>query len=102
MNFRLDQSGEHIGLFASGGTQIDAVIFEPQFDDLSQGRFPDGPNPIYFLATPTPSAPNSSWANRYPILPFIADATTARRTDAQFQRWRERSGCAAADAAILA
>lgn len=77
VNFRLAQSGEAIGLFASDGTRIDSVDFqtEPQFDNLSQGRFPDGPNPIYFLATPTPLAANSIWANRSPALAPVSDVT---------------------------
>src|SRR5439155_25175384 len=57
----LDQAGEQIGLFASDGRQIDAVTFEPQFTDLSQGRFPDGTGIIYFLLRPTPREPNTIW-----------------------------------------
>ena len=70
VSFRLNQGGDQIGLFASDGTAIDTVDFraEPQFNDISEGRFPDGTGPDYFLATPTPLAPNSSWANRYPAL----------------------------------
>jgi len=75
VNFRLNQGGDEIGLFASDGRQIDAVIFEPQFTDWSQGRFPDGPGTNYFLATPTPRGPNTIWANRYPVLDPIADAS---------------------------
>lgn len=77
VSFRLAQNGEAIGLFASDGTEIDAVDFttEAQFDNVSQGRFPDGPNATYFLATPTPLAANSSWANRYPALASIPDVT---------------------------
>jgi hypothetical protein len=76
VNFRLSQDGEAIGLFASDGIAIDTVDFrtEPQFNNVSQGRFPDGPTTNYFLATPTPMAPNSVWANRYPVLAPIADA----------------------------
>ena len=47
---------------------------EPQFNNISEGRFPDGTGPNYFLATPTPLAPNSTWANRYPTLVPIPDA----------------------------
>src|SRR5439155_25314816 len=75
VDFRLNQGGDQIGLFASDGSQIDAVTFEPQFTDISQGRFPDGPGTNYFLAKPTPRGPNSIWANRYPVLEPIPDAT---------------------------
>ena len=77
VSFRLEQNGEQIGLFASDGAQIDAVDFlaEPQFNNFSQGRFPDGLATKYFLATPTPLAPNSTWANRYPVLALIPDAS---------------------------
>ncbi len=74
VSFALRQNGEQIGLFASDGTLIDGVTFEPQFNDSSQGHYPDATGPVYFLATPTPRGPNSSWANRYPVLPFIEDA----------------------------
>jgi hypothetical protein len=73
VNFRLEQAGEQIGLFASDGTLIDAVTFEPQFTDISQGRVPNGSGPSYYMAVSTPRAANSSWANRYPTLAPIDD-----------------------------
>jgi hypothetical protein len=75
VSFRLSQDGEAIGLFAIDGTTIDSVDFrtEPQFNNISQGRFPDGPNATYFLMAPTPLAPNTTWANRYPVLAPIDD-----------------------------
>ncbi len=77
VNFRLEQNGDAIGLFASDGAAIDTADFrtEPQFNDRSEGRFPDGPNATYFLLNPTPLAPNTTWANRYPVLAAIPDAT---------------------------
>jgi hypothetical protein len=77
VNFALSQDGDSIGLFASDGTAIDTVDFrtEPQFNNISEGRFPDGPTTNYFLATPTPLAPNSIWANRYPVLAPIPNAS---------------------------
>lgn len=75
VSFRLSQDGEAIGLFAVDGTTIDSVDFrtEQQFNNVSQGRFPDGPNASYYLATPTPLAANSTWANRYPVIAPIPD-----------------------------
>jgi hypothetical protein len=42
VNFRLAQASEAIGLFAADGTQIDAITFVNQADDVSEGRFPAG------------------------------------------------------------
>jgi hypothetical protein len=77
VSFRLSEDGDQIGLFASDGTAIDTVDFlsEPQFNNISQGRYPDGPTTNYFLATATPLAPNSIWANRYPVLAPIPNAS---------------------------
>lgn len=58
VSFRLNQGGEHIGLFAPNGTLIDAVSFGPQTNNVSQGRYPDGASPIHYMADPTPREPN--------------------------------------------
>ena len=58
VNFQLGRSGEAIGLFAPDGTAIDTVIFGPQTDNVSQGRFPDRDSLPQFMTTPTPGAPN--------------------------------------------
>src|SRR5436190_10821568 len=75
VSFRLEKNGEAIGLVAPDGSFIDSVTFEPQHDDVSQGRYPDGASSIYFLSAATPKAPNTSWLNRYPVLDPIADQT---------------------------
>jgi len=54
----LRQAGDAIGLFAADGTQIDAVTFGAQTENVSQGHYPDGVGPIYFMTTPTPRAAN--------------------------------------------
>ena len=58
VNFQLRQAGEAIGLFAADGTEIDAVTFGQQSDNVSQGRFPEGGASIYFMTNPTPRGPN--------------------------------------------
>ena len=58
VNFQLSGTGEAIGLFAFDGTQIDAITFGQQTNDVSQGRFPDGGPNIYFMTNPTPRAAN--------------------------------------------
>jgi hypothetical protein len=73
VNFQLAKSGEQIGLFAADGTQIDGVTFGTQTNDISQGRYPDGTGLIYFLAAPTPRAPNSFNGNLPPVLDPIGE-----------------------------
>ena len=59
VKFKLGQEGEQIALYDSAGRQLDAVVFGPQTNDVSQGRWPDGgAPPFYFMSTPTPRAPN--------------------------------------------
>jgi hypothetical protein len=57
-SFNLRQAGEAIGIFAVDGRQIDAVTFGAQTNNISQGRYPDGAGPLYFMSVPTPRAAN--------------------------------------------
>jgi hypothetical protein len=75
VSFRLERGGEEIGLVAPDGSFVDSVVFEPQFSDVSQGRYSDGANSAYFLSSPTPKAPNTIWINRHPVLNPIPDQT---------------------------
>ena len=56
--FKLDKSGEAIGLFAPDGTAIDAIVFGAQTANVSEGRYPDGGALRLFMPTPSPKAPN--------------------------------------------
>ena len=56
--FKLDKSGEAIGLFAPDGTAIDALTFDVQTANVSEGRYPDGGALRLFMPTPSPKAPN--------------------------------------------
>jgi hypothetical protein len=58
VKFKLDQDGEAIVLSAQDGTVIDAIVFGPQTNNVSQGRYPDGAGQWYFMPTPTPRLPN--------------------------------------------
>jgi hypothetical protein len=58
VNFKLSQAGESIGLYDPAGRQIDAVTFDLQTDNVSQGRWPDGAATLYSMRTPTPHASN--------------------------------------------
>jgi regulation of enolase protein 1 (concanavalin A-like superfamily) len=57
-SFNLRQTGEAIGIFAADGRQIDAVTFGSQTNNISQGHYPDGTGPLYFMSIPTPRAGN--------------------------------------------
>ena len=58
VNFKLSKDGEAIGLFAPGGDPVDAVLFNAQIPNQSEGSIPDGGNLRLFLTTPTPGGPN--------------------------------------------
>ncbi len=86
VNFQLAKSGEHIGLFAADGTQIDAVTFGPQTNDVSQGRYPDGTGLVYFpVLTATchrwliPLRKRSSIAAKPSLSPLPPATQTCRR-----------------------
>jgi hypothetical protein len=72
----LSKNGEAIGLFAPDGTQIDAITFGPQTNDVSMGRYPDGSPNIYSMPAPTPRAANSApFSNTAPTLTPIGNKT---------------------------
>ena len=58
VSFSLRAAGEAIGLFAADGTQIDAVTFTNQLDNISMGRSPDGSANIVLLPTSSPRGSN--------------------------------------------
>lgn len=57
--FKLERNGEQLGLFALDGTQVDAVTFGSQQNNVSEGRFPDGAQWIYSMTSPTPRGSNT-------------------------------------------
>ena len=60
-SFKLDKSGEAIGLFAAdawGNVSVDSVVFDAQATDVSLGRVPDGGQEWQPLDPPTPGAAN--------------------------------------------
>lgn len=72
-NFQLSKNGEAIGLFASDGTPQHTVTFGLQYQNVSQGLFPDGnPSAIYFMTNWTPRAANQLGA---PPSPGISGLT---------------------------
>jgi hypothetical protein len=56
--FQLSDDGEDLGLFLADTTQVDAITFGEQSDDISMGRFPDGAAYWAFFDEPTPGAAN--------------------------------------------
>ncbi len=65
--FKLSKSGESIGLYGADGTAVDYVIFGPQTDGMSEGRYPDGAPRIGFMPEPTPRT-NNVVPNTPPVL----------------------------------
>ena len=60
-NFRLDKSGESIGLYdteENGNELIDSYSFGQQEDDVSTGRFPNGDGNFLQMISPTPESEN--------------------------------------------
>jgi len=79
LDFRLNRSGEAIGLFDRDGvTPIDAITFGAQQEDVSYGRSFDGGTPWQFFENPTPGGANSdqSDANGLVVNEFMADNET--------------------------
>jgi hypothetical protein len=58
-SFRLSSSGDMVVLSDEDGDPLDQVVFGPQDEDVSFGRFPDGAG-VFRLMTPTPGAANQS------------------------------------------
>lgn len=73
-DFRLNKAGASIGLFGHDGHTVDYVSFGPQNPDISQGRYPDGAEPINLMSKPTPRAANRL-DNAAPLMPPISDKT---------------------------
>ena len=74
--FKLDRSGEDVGLFDSDGrTLIDGLSFGPQQQDISYGRSVDGEETWQFFNNSSPGATNSQAGNgdRLVINEFMAD-----------------------------
>lgn len=61
VNFRLRQEGERIELYNPAGALVDAVVFGPQLENVSEGRWPDAmPKPFYPVTPPSPGQPNTA------------------------------------------
>jgi uncharacterized repeat protein (TIGR01451 family) len=67
VNFTLAAAGEGIGLFAADGTQIDAITFSNQANNVSEGRSPDGSARIIPL-TSSPRAANGGADTTPPMI----------------------------------
>ena len=72
VSFSLRAVGEAIGLFAADGTQIDAVTFTSQLDDVSMGRIPDGGATIAILPSASPRALNGGGIAPAPAIGGVA------------------------------
>jgi hypothetical protein len=71
--FKLNNGGEAIGLSRVVGTNVylvDGVTFGLQYDNVSQGRYPDGASEFHFMTQPTPRAPNVP-GNSFPVISSV-------------------------------
>jgi len=58
LKFKLNQSGEYIGLFYKDGRSIDAIQFGQQTENISYGRASDGSETWKEFSVPTPGKSN--------------------------------------------
>ncbi|MEI7728412.1 MAG: lamin tail domain-containing protein [Verrucomicrobiota bacterium] len=73
-NFKLNNSGEVIAMFSTNGTLQHVVTFGQQYQNVSQGLYPDGnTNTYYFMTNWSPNATNRLGA---PPSPNIATTIT--------------------------
>jgi Lamin Tail Domain/CotH kinase protein len=63
LGFKLAKELGQIALFAPNQTPIDDVIYSSQRSGTTQGRSPNGGDPIRFLDVPTPGSPNPALDN---------------------------------------
>jgi hypothetical protein len=60
-NFKLNRSGEQLGIFNSDSTNfapVDTITFLSQMTNVSYGRYPDGTDSWVSLVSPTPGSAN--------------------------------------------
>lgn len=74
-DFRLDQAGDGVFLFAPGGAIADSVTFGDQFMDVSLGRYPDGGTTWHLSADPSPDAANEGIPLTNPTIGPSVEAT---------------------------
>jgi hypothetical protein len=72
VTFKLDKSGESLGLYGSDGAAIDYINYGAQTDDVSEGRFPDGAVTRFFMPTATPRT-NNVIPNTAPLIAAISN-----------------------------
>lgn len=73
--FNLSRAGEQVGLYAPDGTLVDGHTFGEQTANVSQGRYPDGPDGDWTpLENPTPEAlnfvPGGNLPPRFSVVPL--------------------------------
>jgi hypothetical protein len=82
--FKLDRTGESIGLYAPNGSLIDSVTFGTQTNNVSQGRYPDGAAEFRFFTKPTPDASN--------VAAFKVEAATIDNAGNLTISWQSQPG----------
>ncbi|HOW66034.1 MAG TPA: lamin tail domain-containing protein [Candidatus Paceibacterota bacterium] len=82
LGFQLNKDGESLRLYGLTTNLIDAIDYGPQTEGVSQGRWPDGANPILAFLSPSPNAANigdsdhdgmpDDWENHHALDPTTA------------------------------
>lgn len=72
--FKLSAGGEAIGLYNAATVLQSAVVFSQQFQNVSQGYYPDGSTNLFFMTNWTPRASNMIGPAVAPDLARIAAA----------------------------
>jgi hypothetical protein len=83
VNFQLSGDGEAIVLYAPDGTVVDMVVFGPQLQDISEGRWPETSFETCQMAIPTPKGSN--------VLMSVTKAEMLTNAVLQL-RWNTRAG----------
>lgn len=68
-NFKLDNNGEVVGIYAADGSVVDTLSFREQLRDVSFGRATNNQNQLLYFEQPTPGRANASG--------FASDQTAA-------------------------
>jgi hypothetical protein len=79
LSFRLSADQGVIGLFDGELNEVDKVLYGPQTTDVSEGRTPDGADPIEPLSLPTPGAANPQLKRTTTTTLAIVEETASKK-----------------------
>ncbi len=93
LGFRLSALGETIYLLSSNGVRVlDALRFGGQENGVATGRLPNGSDTLRRLATPTPGAANTEWANEAIVINELMYNPLSGLDDDEYVELHNRGG----------